>query len=222
MSRIIAIGDIHGCVNTFHKLLFDEIRIRKSDTIYCIGDYIDRGPDSKGVIDIIIELRKKGYQIRTLRGNHEQLMLDSGKSRQAHLDWYLNGGDVTLKNFGVSSFRDLNPEYKDFFNRTRLYFENGPYIFVHAGLNFGPEHPFEDREAMMWIRHITIDKRKLGDRKIIHGHTPRPLEEVVNPEQDDVYNLDAGCVYRDRPGQGYLVALNLTDGEWIAVKNCEK
>jgi hypothetical protein len=85
MSRILAIGDIHGCANTFHKLIFDEIKIRKSDTIYCIGDYIDRGPDSKAVIDLILDLRKKGYQLRTLRGNHEQLMLDSAKSRQAHL-----------------------------------------------------------------------------------------------------------------------------------------
>lgn len=221
MSRIIAIGDIHGCANTLHKLIWDEIRIRKSDTIYCIGDYIDRGPDSKGVIDLIIDLRKKGYQIRTLRGNHEQLMLDSAKDRQAHLDWYLNGGDTTLKSFGVSSFRDFKSEYKDFFSRTRFYYTNGPYIFVHAGLNLGPEDPFEDRHAMMWIRNFTIDKQKLGDRKIIHGHTPKPLKVIVNPEREDVYNLDAGCVYKDRLGHGYLVALNLTDGEWIAVRNCE-
>ena len=74
---------------------------------------------------------------------------------------------------------------------------------------------------MLWIRNFVIDKQKLGDRIIIHGHTPKPLEEIVNPERDDVYNLDAGCVYRARPGHGYLVALNLTNREWLAVKNCE-
>jgi serine/threonine protein phosphatase 1 len=221
MSRILAIGDIHGCAKTFHKLLFEAIQLRKSDVVYCIGDYIDRGPDSKGVIDLIIDLRRKGYQIRTLRGNHEELMLDSAKDRQAHMDWYINGGDATLRSFGVSSYADFPPEYKTFFTRTRFYYTHGPYIFVHAGLNFRPDDPFEDREAMLWIRDFKVDKHKLGDRKIIHGHTPKPLEEIVNPKQDDVFNLDAGCVYKDRPGHGYLVALNVTDGEWVAMRNCE-
>ena len=220
MSRIFAIGDIHGCKKTFQRLL-DEMQIRKSDTIYCIGDYIDRGPDSKGVIDLILDLRKRGYRVSTLRGNHEQLMLESVHGEEDFDHWYSNGGESTLKSFGVESFDAFAPEYKDFFKRTRYYFESGPFIFVHAGLNFGPEDLFEDRDAMLWMRNITIDKKKLGDRIIIHGHTPRPLEEIVNPERDDVYNLDAGCVYKDRPGHGHLVALNLTNGEWIAVKNCE-
>ena len=220
MSRIFAIGDIHGCKRTFQKLL-EEINIRKSDTIFCIGDYIDRGPDSKGVIDLILDLRKRGFRVSTLRGNHEQMMMESDAKRTDFMDWNINGGDTTLESFGVASFHDFAPEYKDFFKRTRYYFESGPFIFVHAGLNFGPEDLFEDRDAMLWMRNITIDKKKLGDRIIIHGHTPRPLEEIVNPERDDVYNLDAGCVYKDRPGHGYLVALNVTDGEWIAIKNCE-
>lgn len=220
MSRIFAIGDIHGCINTFQKLL-DEIHLRKSDTIYCIGDYIDRGPDSKGVIDLILDLRKRGYRVSTLRGNHEQMMMESDANRTDFMDWYINGGNTTLESFGAASFQDFPPEYKDFFKRTRYYFESGPFIFVHAGLNFGPENLFEDRDAMLWIRNFVIDKQKLGDRIIIHGHTPKPLEEIVNPERDDVYNLDAGCVYRARPGHGYLVALNLTSREWLAVKNCE-
>ena len=220
MGRIFAIGDIHGCKRTFQKLL-QEMRIRKADTIYCIGDYIDRGPDSKGVIDHILELRKKGYQIRTLRGNHEQMMMDSAHDRQAHLDWYINGGDTTLKSFGVSGYKDFAPEYKNFFNHTRLCFQSHPFIFVHAGLNFKRADIFEDKNAMLWIRDFYLDKVKLGDRIIIHGHTPMPLEEIVNPERENIYNLDAGCVYINRPGHGYLVALNLTDGEWLAAKNCE-
>ena len=221
MSRILAIGDIHGCAKTFRKLLLDGLKIRKSDTLYCIGDYIDRGPDSKGVIDFILELRSKGFKIRTLRGNHEQLMLDSIKGGDAEEQWLSNGGEETLESFGITSYRDMGLEYQDFFKKTRYYLVNGPYIFVHAGLNFGPEDPFEDRDAMLWIRYFPVDKRKLGNRIIIHGHTPAPLEEIVNPERDDVYNLDAGCVYRARPGHGYLVALNLTNREWLAVKNCD-
>ena len=220
MSRIIAIGDIHGCANTFRKLVSEEIRIKKSDVLYCIGDYIDRGPDSKGVIDFILELRKKGFQIRTLRGNHEQLMLDSVKGGEALLNWHINGGDVTLDSFGVSSFRDFKPEYKNFFLRTRFYFENGSFIFVHAGLNFDPPDIFQDKEAMMWIRNINIDQNKLGDRIIIHGHTPWPLEMILK-QKGNVFSLDAGCVYTKRHGHGYLVAFNLTDRKWFKVKNCE-
>jgi serine/threonine protein phosphatase 1 len=221
MSRIIAIGDIHGCINTFQKMILEEIRIRKADVVYCIGDYIDRGPNSKGVIDLILDLRKKGYQVRTLRGNHEQLMLNSVNGGEARLKWYANGGDVTLKSFGVHSFKELAPHYRDFFNRTRFYFENGPYIFVHAGLNFKREDPFEDKDAMLWIRNFSIDKHKLGVRIIVHGHTPKPLVEIFNPPRENVINIDGGCVYRDRPGHGHLVAINLPDQEWFAVRNCE-
>jgi len=221
MSRILAIGDIHGCAKTFRKLLLDGLKIKKSDTLYCIGDYIDRGPDSKGVIDLILELRSKGFKIRTLRGNHEQLMLDSIKGEEAEEQWLSNGGEETLESFGITSYRDMKPEYQDFFKKTRYYLLNDPYIFVHAGLNFGPEDPFEDRDAMLWIRNFTVDKRKLGDRIIIHGHTPRDLHDILYPERKDVINLDAGCVYKNRPEQGYLVAIDLKERKRIATKNCE-
>ncbi|MEP6597398.1 MAG: metallophosphoesterase, partial [Ginsengibacter sp.] len=82
MPRIFAIGDIHGCSKTFRKLLIEKINIQKSDEIYCIGDYIDRGEDSKGVIDFISQMRDKNYQIHTLRGNHEEMMLHSAENEQ--------------------------------------------------------------------------------------------------------------------------------------------
>ena len=104
MTRIFVIGDIHGCCNTFKKLLA-ELAIQKSDEIYCIGDYVDRGNDSKGVIDLIINLRIKGYQIHTLRGNHEQMMLDSTIDEERLFHWLQNGGIETLTSFGISSVR---------------------------------------------------------------------------------------------------------------------
>ncbi|HLF63763.1 MAG TPA: metallophosphoesterase, partial [Saprospiraceae bacterium] len=96
MQRVFAVGDIHGCHQTFRKLLLDEIRIKKSDRIYCLGDYVDRGPDSKGVVDFILELRRSGYHIHTLRGNHEQLMMTSIESTENFELWELNGGSATL------------------------------------------------------------------------------------------------------------------------------
>src|SRR5258705_3252599 len=107
MTRIFVIGDIHGCCNTFKKLLLEKLSIQKSDIIYCIGDYVDRGNDSKGVIDFIISLRIKGYQIHTLRGNHEQMMLDSTINHSRLNLWLKNGGIETLNSFGISSVTEL-------------------------------------------------------------------------------------------------------------------
>jgi serine/threonine protein phosphatase 1 len=99
MERLFFIGDIHGCSKTFRKLITGVIGIRKSDSIYCIGDYIDRGPGSREVIDFIISLRQSGFRVYTLRGNHEQMLLDSGKGANAFSLWLMNGGDTTLESF---------------------------------------------------------------------------------------------------------------------------
>jgi len=149
------------------------------------------------------------------------MMMDSAKSKRIFNQWFDNGGEATLKSFGVKSYNELKLVYKQFFQRTRFYFENGPYIFVHAGINFGPDNIFEDRDALLWIRHFAIDKEKLGERKIIHGHTPVTIDEVIHPQHPSVYNIDAGCVHTKREGCGYLVAFNLTNRSWIMEKNAE-
>ena len=120
MPRVFAIGDIHGCSKTFKKLLLEKIQIRKSDKIYCIGDYVDRGRDSKGVIDFIIELRKKGYHIHTLRGNHEQMMLDAPISKIKMQHWLKNGGYATLKSFHIESLKEIAPKYLSFLKKKKF------------------------------------------------------------------------------------------------------
>src|SRR5258708_708088 len=154
MPRIFAIGDIHGCCKTFKKLLLEEINVQLSDKIYCIGDYIDRGNDSKGVIDFILELRIAGYPIYTLRGNHEQMMVEPERLGQ----WLENGGGETLKSFGISSVSQLPFQYLAFLKQTEFFIETDKYIFVHAGLNFRIDNPFTDEEAMIWTRDEYFDK----------------------------------------------------------------
>lgn len=221
MSRVFAIGDIHGCNQTFQKLVLEYIRPVKSDHLYCIGDYIDRGPDSKGVIDFILHLRKEGFQIHTLRGNHEQLMLDSVRSPKHYANWYDNGGDTTLRSFGVTGFEQMDPVYQDFFRRTRYFFLTPAYIFVHAGLSFIREDPFFDRDAMLWIRSFQYDAVKAGGRMLVHGHTPQPMEIILRNTSKEVINIDAGCVYTHKPGMGHLVAINLSSSKWLVVNNVE-
>lgn len=220
IERIFAIGDIHGCSKTFRKLLIDKIQIQQTDEIYCIGDYIDRGKDSKGVIDFILNLRYEGYHIYTLRGNHEQMMLDSITSDEAKKMWLENGGSQTLSSFGIKSLSELPDKYFSFLNETQLYFRTEKYIFVHAGLNFERDNIFEDKDAMLWIRDFFPRQPSLKDLLLIHGHTPKPLKYIVN-QTDNCINIDGGCVYKQRALLGNLVAIDLTERKFIPEKNCE-
>ncbi|MEP6948636.1 MAG: metallophosphoesterase [Ginsengibacter sp.] len=221
MSRIFAIGDIHGCCNTFKKLLVEKLAIQKSDKIYCIGDYIDRGNDSKGVIGFIMNLRIEGYQVHTIRGNHEQMMLDSTINREGLHLWLQNGGTETLKSFGISSVNELPGKYLTFLEQTEFLIAAGEYIFVHAGLNFRIEDPFADKEAMLWTRDDYFDIAKIDNRILIHGHTPIPLPSIFKQLNSNKVNIDGGCVYNYNTALGNLIALSLPDMKLIHVKNID-
>lgn len=220
MERIFAIGDIHGCRKTFEKLLVERIEIKKEDAIYCIGDYIDRGEDSKGVIDLITELRNQGFHIFTLRGNHEQMMLDAVSGKKAMKLWLDNGGKTTLKSFGIKSLDNLPTGYFSFLNETEFYLEKDRFIFAHAGLNFENENLFEDKEAMLWERNFFPQQPALKNRLLIHGHTPIPLTFILQ-QTGNCINIDGGCVYKNRPNFGNLVAVKLPDMEFLFEQNCE-
>ena len=221
MARVFAIGDIHGCSKTFKKLLLEKLVIKKLDKIYCIGDYVDRGPDSKGVIDCIIELREKGYNIHTLRGNHEQMMLDSTIDKQRLNHWLTNGGKATLKSFGIVSVDGLSDRYLKFLKGTRLFIATNKYILVHAGLNFNVQDAFGDKEAMLWTREEYFDKSKINNRILIHGHTPIPNDTLCKQFNTNKINIDGGCVYNFKPGCGNLVAIELPGMQLIQIQNID-
>lgn len=220
MPRLIAIGDIHGCHKTFRKLLIDELQVQKDDEVICIGDYIDRGPDSKAVVDLILEMRADHFQIHTLRGNHEQIMLDSTKNEENYLTWLGNGGNTTLRDFGVSSFDEMASSYRDFFENTDHFITRNQHIFTHAGLNFELADPFEDLHSMLWIRKFKIQRKWLAGRTLVHGHTPKPLAKI-RAQKGPVINIDSGCVYDHRQSYGYLTALICDTGELISIENVE-
>ncbi len=220
MERIFAIGDIHGCSKTFEKLLTDKIRLQKDDKVYCIGDYIDRGEDSKGVIDLILKLRAGNYHIYTLRGNHEQMMLDAVNDKKSLNLWLDNGGKNTLKSFGIKSLDELPSEYFSFLNETEFYLQKNNYIFVHAGLNFKNQNLFEDKEAMLWERDFFPQQPALEDRLLIHGHTPIPLTFILK-QKGNCVNIDGGCVYTNRPHFGHLIAIDCNKREFLIEENCE-
>ncbi len=202
--RQIAISDIHGCAKTFDALL-DSIGLSPLDELYLLGDYIDRGPDSKGVVDRIWALQAGGYQVFCLRGNHEEMLLEALREEMpSWMSWLNNGGDNTMRSFGFepeASPAGIPREYLDFFENLPYYFEPDGYFLVHAGLDFRLSDPLEGLAAMLWIRdwYGELDRDWLRGRVIVHGHTPlyRPMiqHQLNNLGEFPAINIDAGCVF---------------------------
>ena len=221
VNRSFAIGDIHGCCRTFKYLLFEKLKITHDDKIYCLGDYIDRGPDSKGVVDLILSLRKNGYNIHTLRGNHEQMFMDSVRGFSDFVLWMSNGGESTLKSFNIMSFNELPPYYQQFFKHTKYYIKTGDVIFVHAGIDLSVENPFKDKYSMLWSRDLFNSEPPPKGTKIIHGHTPISLNSIRRSLATWCINIDNGCVYKHYKDLGNLVAFDLTENRLIAIENMD-
>ncbi len=221
MQRTFFVGDIHGCPKTFEKLVTQKIGLRKNDKLYCVGDYIDRGVDSKGVIDFILELRKMNYQVFTLRGNHEQMLLDASERRDAIPLWLTNGGDATMESFNISSIEEIEPVYLDFFRKTEFFVRTNDFIAAHAGLNFNIDDPVSDKNSMLWIRGFEADKSYLDGRQLIHGHTPLVRERVVSQKFTGVVNIDGGCVYKSVTGMGSLFAIDFYAQKFIEAENID-
>ncbi len=228
MGNRWVVPDIHGCLNTLKSLIENRINLSKSDAIYFLGDYIDRGPDSKGVIDYIMSLQNAGYEIHCLRGNHEDYCLrawEADKKRfmfrsNIEKDWRKNGASSTLDSFGVKRPRDIDERYINWIKKTEYYIELDDCILVHAGMNFNISNPFEDTSSMMWIRNFKVDPNKVGGKKVIHGHVPVEMSLIDLFVQSEGYNflaLDNGIYYKNKDGFGNLLAYNL-DTKEIAIQ----
>lgn len=222
MERTFVIGDIHGCSKTFKKLLKDVLKVTKEDNIYLLGDYIDRGPDSKKVVKRIIKMKQNGYKIFPIIGNHELLLLDSINFIENHHIWFQNGAKYTLKSFGINYANELKPKYIEFFRNLPYYYIVDKFIIVHGGLNFTINDPFQDKEAMVWIRDNNVDLKKTGGRRLITGHTPVPLDKIQKSLSKNKILLDGGCVYYNHHALlGYLVALELNSMQLYFQRNIE-
>ena len=226
--RKIAITDIHGCSQTFRELVENKVVLDPEDELYLLGDYIDRGPDSKGVLDYIFDLMEEGYNVFCLKGNHEEMLLNAAFNRGEVDIWLYNGGRETLESFGVKDASKIGERYLKFLQNLDYYYEVDNYILVHAGLNFkGNDHkeeggflwrlhnPLRDFRSMMWIRHWykDIDWKWLKDRIVIHGHTPVRSEEIWDMydllDQDQVLGIDNGCFAKFTEGLGQLCAFDM-------------
>lgn len=230
MEKIWIIPDLHGCLETLKLLIFQQINPDKKDRLIFLGDYIDRGPDSKGVLDFIMELEEKGYQVTALTGNHESICVksydeyyklqyspDSQEIGRYQQQWFGLGGIQTLNSFGADSPGDIPKEYIDWMRSRDFYVELEQFFAVHAGFNFELEDPFSDKESMIWIRNYIVKPEKIKGKKIVHGHNPSSLGFIKQNIEDsnlDSIDLDNGIYLTGAPGYGNLVALELNSMEY--------
>ena len=221
-DRTFIIGDVHGCPKTLEGLISTFENLNQKDRIIFLGDLIDRGPDSKSVLDIILSLKDNGNEVIILRGNHEQMMLNAMDNSKAMKDWFRNGGKATLDSFDVYHPGFIDDKYIDLLIQSRFYVQTDEFVIVHAGLNFNIDNPLKDTDKMISMRIDNCSKEKIGNRRIIVGHTPFNLEKIKLSLTNDIIRLDGGCVYyKQVQGLGFLVALELNSMELYYLQNID-
>ncbi|MDO8899379.1 MAG: metallophosphoesterase [Bacteroidales bacterium] len=237
MNNRWVIPDIHGCSKTLKSLIENHIKPSRFDELFFLGDFIDRGPDSKGVIDYIMELQKKEYSIRLLIGNHEDYCIkawDEDKKKKKYFGlsfktkvqsiWELHGGKETLESFGVRFASEIPEKYIEWMREQRFYIELENYILVHAGLNFSVDDPLTDRFAMLWTKDFKVIPSKIRNKKVIHGHTPVDLEFMDHVIKNKTYgfiDLDNGVYMLNRAGYGNLVAFEINSEKYVIQSNID-
>ena len=236
--RTWVIPDVHGCLVTHQSLVEDLIGLRKDDSLIFLGDVIDRGPASKGVIDYILKLEKSGYSITVIRGNHEEYMATvfreeqskSGLKKMLNLksnsfkEWMMYGGAETLQSFNAYNVSAIPEMYIEWIESLQFYLKWKNFLIVHAGFNFEIDDIFSDTQSMIWSREYKIDTAKLGGRKIIHGHVPVTLDFInqsIVSNSFQFIDLDNGVYLTDKPGFGNLLALELNTMELLVQPNLD-
>jgi serine/threonine protein phosphatase 1 len=196
-ERTLIIGDVHGCLGMLQRLL-EKIEWRPdSDRLIFLGDYVDRGEDSRGVVEYVLQISSTAERVDCLMGNHERILLDFVEGRDAST-FFLNGGTSTL-----NSYRAFQQGYENalipeehirFLRSLKLWIELDDYYVVHAGLRPGLELEDQSQEDLLWIRDSFIFSNYPFRKKIIFGHTPFSSPLVM----ENKIGLDTGAVYGNK------------------------
>lgn len=213
---VYAIGDVHGCLDALlaleEAILSDAAKLPGEKLVVTLGDYVDRGPDSAGVIEHLLAKPPGGLHRICLAGNHEMAMLDYLEGRIARADWMRLGGDATLLSYGIDQnhmerlsggddgrhdelIRAVVPDsHLAFLRALPVLVEAPDYIFVHAGLKPGVAVADQTDRDLTTIRREFLDGADRLDRFVVHGHTP-----ITEPKLEGRrLNLDTGCYFSGR------------------------
>jgi serine/threonine protein phosphatase 1 len=212
--RLLAIGDIHGCLTALNTLL-DLVAPQPNDQIVTLGDYVDRGPDSRGVLDRLTSLHDGGRLI-SLRGNHDVMMLDMRRTGVDPL-WLSYGGNTTLHSYGIADdfklkevLAKIPPRHGKFLEEDCLpYYETEEHIFVHA--NLYPDVPLEEQpDYMLYWAKLVEPCAHVSGKTMICGHTRQKSGRPLN--------LDTSiCIDTNVYDGGWLTCLDVLSGHiWQA------
>lgn len=173
--RIIAVGDIHGCSKALQGLV-DAIHPQATDCLVFLGDYVDRGPDSKGVIDLLLELKSTCRTVFLL-GNHEIMFRGALRGLSPDL-WLQIGGRPTLTSYG-GLLQHVSHEHVDFLDGLLPFFETEHHIFVHANYVASLPLPEQPEESLYW-EHLSdrVPQPHFSGKHVLLGHSPQPRGEV--------------------------------------------
>lgn len=188
-GRLLAVGDIHGCLDHLERLMA-RVAPTEADRVVFLGDYVDRGPDGKGVLDYLIDFGRKFPGTVFLKGNHEAMFLDSLAGRNQLLFLY-NGGGATLESYREVEGIRIPKAHRDFLEGLNLYYATEDFIFVHAGLRPGLSLEAQREPDLIWIRDEFLDSDYDWGRTVVFGHTPVPEPFF----KDNKIGLDTGAVY---------------------------
>ncbi|QJU57279.1 serine/threonine protein phosphatase [Sphingomonas sp. AP4-R1] len=194
---VYAIGDIHGRADLLARLL-DQIRADRArqapgaepTLAIFLGDYVDRGPQSRQVIDLLLEFRRDpAFESRFLLGNHEDTMLDYLDGQVSGLGWSRHGGAATLQSYGVAPPAEesraawsarrkalvaaVPPEHRAFLEGLELTISLGQILFVHAGIRPGVALDQQSKRDLLWIRREFLEAERTDPWLVVHGHTPK-------------------------------------------------
>ncbi|UGX93320.1 serine/threonine protein phosphatase [Bradyrhizobium barranii subsp. barranii] len=194
-----AIGDIHGCFEKLTSLLVacDQIRGPRSAQFVLVGDYIDRGPQSREVMDFLVGSHgKQNRPFVCLRGNHEEMLLraaDMERTDRDLMNWWGNGGEQTLDSYGIDDPADLPSEHLDWIRALQLTKIEHGRLFVHAGLR--PDVPLtsQSERDLLWIREPFLSSDHDHGLFVVHGHTP--VRTGTPDLRANRLNLDTGACF---------------------------
>jgi diadenosine tetraphosphatase ApaH/serine/threonine PP2A family protein phosphatase len=197
-GRLFAIGDIHGCPDELAVML-KTIAPRAGDTVVFIGDYIDRGPSARDVIDQVLDLERGDSELVLLKGNHEDMMLSFlGLPGNYGESFLFNGGVATLESYGVGeanlsrAIEHVPDAHLEFMSRLAVSYLRPPYLFVHAGIMPTRQLEEQQTEDLLWIRQEFIFNPHRIDATVVFGHTPMRGVMIDLPYK---LGIDTGLVY---------------------------
>ncbi|MEX2444697.1 MAG: metallophosphoesterase [Alkalispirochaeta sp.] len=194
-GRRLIVGDIHGCAQTMRALLGEYLAVSRGDHLHFLGDLVSKGPDSRDVLQFLVELEDAGVGVTVVRGNHEEAILRARGKGPAALQALLErtNNDSLLTADGGT---DLESPWLRIMEASRYWVDLHDAILVHGGIDMQRTEPFADGHALVSLRKTTYNARVAGNRPVIHGHTRRPLSTIIESLVTDasVIPLDNGAV----------------------------